>query len=99
MCWYCGVAIGAAEPIGRSLRCEKCGKDVRSCRNCRFHSPASSGECREPQAAADPPRDRERANFCEWFSLDPRFRSPGPGHKPEQGGDEARSAFDRLFSS
>ncbi|MDR0731671.1 MAG: hypothetical protein LBF63_08380 [Treponema sp.] len=89
----------AAEPIGRSLQCETCGKDIRSCRNCRFYSSASSGECREPQAAADPPRDRERANFCDWFSLDPKRRSPGAGQRKEQDGAQARAAFDRLFGA
>ncbi|MDR3247636.1 MAG: hypothetical protein LBT39_02515 [Treponema sp.] len=98
MCWYCGVPVTAAEPIGRSLRCDTCGKDIRSCRNCRFYSPGSSGNCREPQAAADPPSDRERANFCDWFSLDLKFRSPGTGPKKEMGqADAAKTAFDSLF--
>ncbi|MDR1445179.1 MAG: hypothetical protein LBI94_09910 [Treponema sp.] len=109
MCWYCAAPVSAPEPIGRSLRCESCGRDIRSCRNCRFYSPGSSGDCREPQAAADPPRDRERANFCEWFSLDPGLRSfgagSGPGQKSadmqksEKDREDARRAFDNLFTT
>ncbi|MDR2176496.1 MAG: hypothetical protein LBP20_00445 [Treponema sp.] len=99
MCWYCGAPVSAAEPIGRSLQCKNCGRDIRSCRNCRFYSPGSSGECREPQAAADSPRDRERANFCDWFSLNPALRSPGAGRKKEQDLREAKSAFDKLFDA
>lgn len=100
MCWYCGSPVKAAGPIGRSLRCEICGKDIRSCKNCLFFSPGSSGDCREPQAASDPPGDRERANFCDWFSLNPSLRSPGPGQKKEaERARSARSAFDDLFSA
>ncbi|MDR3147467.1 MAG: hypothetical protein LBU00_03700 [Treponema sp.] len=98
MCWYCGAPIRAAEPIGRSLHCESCGRDIRSCRNCRFYSPGSSGQCREPQAALDPPRDRERANFCDWFSLSPALRSSGAGQQKDTGRQEARLAFDKLFT-
>ncbi|MDR2136594.1 MAG: hypothetical protein LBO76_08265 [Treponema sp.] len=97
MCWYCGAPISAAEPVGRSLQCGSCGRDIRSCRNCRFYSPGASGECREPQAAADPPRDRERANFCDWFSLNPR--PPGAAGRAEQDRQAAASAFDKLFST
>jgi hypothetical protein len=56
--------------------------------------------CREPQAAAELPHDRERANFCDWFSLNPRLRSPGQGQK--QGKDQAaaaKAAFDNLFDT
>jgi hypothetical protein len=74
-----------------------CGKDIRSCAHCRFYRPESSVYCREPQAAAELPRDRERANFCDWFSLDPKFRSAGPGQKKEKD-LAARTAFDNLFN-
>ncbi|MDR2375421.1 MAG: hypothetical protein LBD96_03175 [Treponema sp.] len=89
----------ATGPIGRSLQCEVCGKDIRSCRNCRFYSSQASGECQEPQAAADPPRDRERANFCDWFSLDPKRCSPTAGQQREKDRLQARAAFDKLFGN
>jgi hypothetical protein len=99
MCWYCGAPLTAAEPIGRSLRCEVCGKDIRSCGNCRFYSPGSSVYCREPQAAAELPRDRERANFCDWFSLNLSLRSPGQGQKQGKDRAAAKAAFDNLFDT
>ncbi|MDR2746158.1 MAG: hypothetical protein LBB77_01815 [Treponema sp.] len=100
MCWYCGSPVNASEPIGRSLRCENCGRDIRSCKNCRFFSPGSSGDCREPQANSDPPGDRERSNFCDWFSLNPKFRSSGAGREKDMDrARSARSAFDDLFSA
>jgi hypothetical protein len=35
-----------------------------------FLRPGSRGDCRE--AVSEPVSDKERANFCDWFSLDPR---------------------------
>jgi len=77
------------------MRCS-CGKDLRSCRHCRFFLPGSRGDCTEPNA--EKPADKERGNFCDWFSLDPKLRSQSPGQINEQGkAANARSAFDDLF--
>ncbi|MCL2608419.1 MAG: hypothetical protein FWD94_00725 [Treponema sp.] len=93
MCWYCGSPVTEREPFGRSLTCPDCRKDVRCCRNCRFYLPGSRGDCAE--AGAEPPGDKERANFCDWFSLDPKYRERTGGAKA--GTAAGRSAFDRLF--
>ncbi|MBX3027632.1 hypothetical protein KF840_22260 [bacterium] len=66
-CWRCGAAIDARQRIGRRDACLACGADLHCCRNCRFHDPAMHNECREPQAERQ--LDRERGNFCEWFSV------------------------------
>jgi hypothetical protein len=99
MCWYCGEAITDPEPIGRSLRCETCGKDLRSCKNCRFFLPGSRGDCHE--TSAEPQSDKERANFCDWFSLDQKYRVKSPGQKNDKAGvskaADAKLAFDNLF--
>ena len=98
MCWYCGTPVTDTEPLGRSLRCPDCGKDLRSCKSCR-HS-LDSG-CAESQAEKQP--DLTRANFCDWFSLNPRFRvatcgSATDGEKKSQNAaTSAKSAFDDLF--
>jgi hypothetical protein len=96
MCWYCGSPITDPNPIGRSARCQNCGKDLRSCKNCRFFLPGSSGDCHE--SGAEPQSDKERANFCDWFSLDEKYRSQTTG---QSGGSEkaaaSRAAFDNLF--
>jgi hypothetical protein len=97
MCWFCGSPITDPEPLGRSLRCGTCGKDLRVCRNCRFYLPGARGDCGEAQA--EPAADKERGNFCDWFSLDSRFRSPTAGEgKARNAAVSARSAFDDLFT-
>jgi hypothetical protein len=43
--------------------------------------------------------DKERGNFCDWFSLDEKYRvkSAGDG-KTVDAAARARRAFDELFS-
>jgi hypothetical protein len=68
--------------------------------SCRFFSPGSR-DCRESQAAAGGgiPADKEMANFCDWFSLDPKYRSAAAGQRKDRDKAEAaRSAFDNLFN-
>jgi hypothetical protein len=98
MCWYCGEAIADAEPIGRSLRCA-CGKDLRSCRNCRFYKPGARGDCSEPNAGDEGGvQDKERGNFCDWFRLNPAFREKTQGEqKGRSAAADAKAAFDNLF--
>jgi hypothetical protein len=66
------------------------------CRHCRFYLPGSRGDCAE--SGADAPADKERGNFCDWFSLNPRFRSSLVGEKGKQDqAGAAKTAFDNLF--
>jgi hypothetical protein len=95
MCWFCGEPI-KDETIGRSLRCEVCGKDLRSCRHCRSYLPGSRADCGE--AKAEQVADKERANFCDWFSLDKRFRVSSAGEKKAlDAAGKARDEFWKLF--
>lgn len=66
-CWRCGRAIDARAGVGRRDACLSCGGDLRCCRNCRFYDPTMNNQCREPQAERQV--DKERGNFCDWFSL------------------------------
>jgi hypothetical protein len=93
MCWYCGSPVTDSEPLGRSLKCLDCGKDLRSCKNCRHYRKDS---CAESQA--EKPSEPDRANFCDWFSLNPRFREATAGEKKSMNAAaSAKSAFDDLF--
>ena len=97
MCWYCGSVVKDPEPLGRSLKCLDCGKDIRSCKSCRHYRP---GGCAE--SVAEKPSDAERANFCDWFSLNPKFREISGGEKKSKDAAvsataAAKSAFEDLF--
>ena len=93
MCWYCGSPITDPEPIGRSLSCPDCGKDLRACKNCRHIRPTG---CAESQA--EKPSDQDRSNFCDWFSLNPLYRKATEGQKKTiDKASDAKSAFEDLF--
>jgi hypothetical protein len=89
MCYFCGKTIETE--IFRSSTCPDCGRDLKICLNCKFYDPNVHWECREtiPEAV----RDKERANFCDYFTYVDRN---GPGRQEEKR-KKARSQFDSLF--
>ncbi|MFA6034870.1 MAG: hypothetical protein WC889_18365 [Myxococcota bacterium] len=65
-CHFCGNAIDPLEKVSIRDTCVRCHRDLHTCRNCRFHDPSAHNQCREPQA--EQVGDREKANFCTYFS-------------------------------
>jgi hypothetical protein len=89
-CYQCSGDL-SDNAFGRSERCPACGADTRCCRNCAFEEPSYRSECRETQA--EPVRDRERANYCDYFRP---HKGPARANL-RSGGTGARTAFDTLF--
>lgn len=90
-CFRCGAAL--PEKIFRQTTCESCGADAKVCLNCTFYDPSAHWECREtiPEAV----RDKDRANFCDYFRPTTRTRSAAD---PEPDASaKARDSFSRLF--
>jgi hypothetical protein len=65
-CHACNTAASIPEPVPRDAECASCGADLRCCLNCRHHDVAYNNQCRETEA--DPVADKDRRNFCEFFS-------------------------------
>jgi hypothetical protein len=66
VCWKCGAAIGDLPmPLGRTAVCTTCNADLHVCRLCEFYDTSVSNSCREP--IADHVKEKERANFCDYF--------------------------------
>lgn len=66
VCWRCAGSLkSVARPISRLARCPSCGVDLHACRLCRHYNPRLIGRCAHDHA--DPPLDREHANFCQYF--------------------------------
>lgn len=98
VCRTCGTAVPIAEPIPRDSSCEKCGTDLRCCRNCRHWDVRYNNECTETQA--DPVQDKTRRNFCEYFffSREPFAGGPGTGSGTSRDrAAEAREQLEKLF--
>lgn len=65
-CHSCSAELEFDDPVGRSARCPACASDLRCCLNCRFYDESSYNECSEP--AAERVLEKDRANFCDYFS-------------------------------
>ena len=88
-CFRCGAEL--AGRIYRNVTCESCGADAKVCLNCTFYDPSAHWECRE--TIPDPVRDKDRANFCDYFQP----RSGGGPKKESVQKEQARDALSKLF--
>lgn len=92
-CFRCGAEL--PEKIFRSTVCPSCDADARVCLNCTFYDKSAHWQCREtiPESV----REKDRANFCDYFR--PAARGSGPGAPGDQGSGQtqARDAFSKLF--
>ncbi len=94
MCWKCGNDIDSGGEIFRASVCPDCGADLHCCRNCRLYSAGSHYDCAEPDA--DFVTDKEKANFCGYFSARLQFGKKDGGRQ-DAARDAARRAFAGLF--
>ncbi len=88
-CWNCGAEMTAAH-YGRENNCPSCSKPTRVCRNCRWYAPGRPNACEEPMA--DEVKEKERANFCEYF--EPTRLEAQDGKSSE---DDLLKAAEELF--
>lgn len=91
LCRLCGRQLEIAANFRREEVCPHCGGYLHCCRNCHFFGGDTSRGCKEPQA--EEVRDKERANFCDFFRL-------AEGRAATAWRDEAaqaRSRFESLF--
>ena len=66
VCWNCGQdLVDIPRPISRHSNCPGCFSDLHCCRLCRHFLPERAGICAEDRA--DPPVEKENANFCDFF--------------------------------
>jgi hypothetical protein len=93
-CHYCGTEIKIEGFISRSEECPSCSSDVHCCRNCVNYDTAAHNRCREPQA--EWVSDREKANFCDYFTPNKMKAAAGQTGSVVE---EARSAFEKLFKN
>ncbi len=91
-CWKCGAPLaGVPLPLPRLAECPKCRAYLHACRQCQFYDPRLTTKCREERA--EEVRDREGANFCDWFKPNPDAHRPVAGNKAAA----AKSKLDELF--
>jgi len=66
VCWKCGASLGDFTlPLRRLEECRQCHAELHACKMCEWYSVAVAKHCREP--VAEEVKDKERANFCDYF--------------------------------
>ena len=88
VCWHCGQVLAATD-YSREGECVGCRKQTHVCRNCRFYAPGRPNDCFEP--VAEPVKDKQRANFCDYFEPSKDSHKPGPDV------DQLKANADALF--
>ena len=66
ICWQCNKEIPDISEIFRQTACPFCIASLHCCKNCNFYDKFAHNNCKEP--AAEWVVDKEKANFCEFFS-------------------------------
>lgn len=92
-CYRCGATIDAEGGVFRGTVCPSCGADARVCKNCTFYAPGKHWDCKE--TVPEEVRDKERANFCDYFRPSTAAATTTNSYEQKRAG--ARSAFDSLF--
>ena len=80
--------------ISRTSICPDCGRDLHVCRNCQFYAPGQHYDCHE--TVDEPVRNKERANFCDYFKPRKDFAATSTGSGETS---KARDAFAALFGN
>jgi hypothetical protein len=66
LCWRCGKDLAELSlPLSRLDECPACHMHLHVCRMCEYYDPTVTKACRED--GADEVREKQRANFCDWF--------------------------------
>ena len=66
ICWKCKKEI-VVESVFRTSECPLCHADLHVCKGCKFYSSGSHNDCKE--TSAEFVSDKEKANFCDYFSV------------------------------
>ncbi|MEQ8663322.1 MAG: hypothetical protein RLW62_21105 [Gammaproteobacteria bacterium] len=93
-CWRCGATLVALLlPLRREEVCPSCDADLHVCRQCRWYNTRVSDACDEPLAGGV--GNKERANFCGYFTL----ASAAPATGGDAAAARARSELEALFGA
>jgi hypothetical protein len=79
--------------VGSRDACPSCDRDLHACRNCDFYDTSKNNQCSEPQAEWQ--RDKEAANYCDYFRPNQRLNRGGSRAAPAA--SDAKKKFDSLF--
>jgi hypothetical protein len=92
VCWKCGNSLADLSlPLRRLDECKKCSAELHVCKLCEFYSVAVAKHCRE--TVAEEVKDKERANFCDYFKPQPNAYST----RSQDAAAKAKADLDAMF--
>ncbi len=92
-CFRCGTSLAALSlPLSRQDECPECAVYLHVCLMCEFFDASVPRQCRED--GADDVTDKDRVNFCDWFS--PSESAFNPARKTQA--ESAKQSLDALFA-
>lgn len=92
VCWKCGASLREVPmPLSRISECLSCHTELHVCRLCAFFDTQKAESCTEHRA--DPPKDKRRANFCEYFQP----RANAWQAQDNSAADKAKDELQKLF--
>lgn len=92
VCWKCGGSLADLSlPLRRLEECRQCHAELHVCKMCEWYSISVAKQCREP--VAEEVKDKERANFCDYFK--PRDNAYSPADTDVAA--KARAELEALF--
>src|SRR5690606_33682829 len=91
-CWRCGESLAELPlPLSRRDECPKCRAELHVCRMCTHYAPRLIRGCDEDDAPDV--RDKETANFCDYYKPSPAAFDAGRSSADAA----ARAELERLF--
>ena len=92
VCWKCGASLADLSlPLRRLEECRQCHAELHVCKMCEWYSTSVAKHCRE--TVAEEVKDKERANFCDYFKPRPdAYTAPDA-----DAGSKAQAELDALF--
>ena len=92
VCWNCGHSLDdIPRPISRHATCGKCFNELHCCRLCKHYDPSRTMQCFEDRA--DPPLQKENANFCDFFTPQPNAHEAQTTNKSDAAKDKLADLF------
>jgi len=92
VCWKCGASLAELSlPLQRLDECKKCTAELHVCKLCEFYEVTVAKHCRE--TIAEDVKDKERANFCDYFKPRPDAFTSAPA----TAATKAKADLDALF--
>jgi hypothetical protein len=92
ICWKCGASLAELSlPLSRFDACKKCGAELHACKLCEFYNVTVAKHCYE--TIAEEVKDKERANFCDYF----KPRAGAYSNATQSAASQAKSDLEALF--